>query len=153
MRITLREIENTIREFAAIINAPKEFIPTFGSSNQTGLPHIEIHEGQYIIIVCENGVELTRESFEDPDALVFKVLEDISFSMACDLVYKDTSDQNFRERFLAIQQNFLSKINRYAKYKENEKLQQDTITTKKTRALSEYRKKRLLKRKTHKTAS
>ena len=95
MLLTLPQVEGKIREFAAIIHAPEEFIPTFGFSNETGLPHIEIDDRFYSLIVSENGVELTRETFDDPDELLFKVLHDISFSMACDRVFEDTNYQSF----------------------------------------------------------
>lgn len=127
MLLTLPQIEGKIREFADIINAPKEFIPTYGFSNQTGLSHIEINDGYYTLIVCENGVELSREIFDDPDELLFKVLHDISFSMACDRVFEDTNYQSFRERFFQAQKNIISKINLY--YMDKVKLKQDTLTT------------------------
>lgn len=143
MILTLRQIEGKIREYAAIINAPEEFIPTFGSSDQTGLPHIEIEGKHYALVVCENDEELSREKFNNSDELLFKVLHDISFSMACDLVFEDMNDQNFRERFLSAQKNILSKINRYSIDKE--KMKHDTLTTNDTGALSKSRKKMLLK--------
>ena len=148
MLLTLLQIEGRIRELAAIIYAPEEFIPTFGCSNQTGLPHIEISDGQYTVIVCENGVELSRESYDAPDELLNKVLHDISLSMASDLVYEDTNDQNFRERFLEAQKNILSKINRYPI--DTEKMEQDTLTKKNTSALNESRKNILIQSKTKK---
>jgi len=143
MILTLPQIEGKIREFAAIIYAPEEFMPTFGSSNQTGLPHIEINNGHYTFIVCEKDVELSRETFDTADALVFKVLEEISFSMACDRVFKDTSDQNFSERFLTTQKNIFSKIHVY--YSDKVAHEQETVSTENNRALSESRKRILLK--------
>jgi len=148
MLLTLLQIEDEIRELATIINAPEEFIPTIGSSNQSGLAHIEINDGQYTIIVCEDEEELSRESFDNPDELLNKVLHDISFSMACELVSEDTNDRNFRERFLSAQKNILSKIDRYAV--DTKKIEQDTLTTKDTNALNESRKNTLLKSNIHK---
>ncbi|GEM_PF-6631694 len=143
MTLTLPQIEGKIREFTAIMYAPEEFIPTLGSSNQTGLPHIEIHGGQYMLMVCENGAELSREAFDNVDALILKVLEDISFSMACDQVFQDTSDHGYRERFVSIQKNILSRINRY--HNEKVKNKQETLSTDDNSALSESRKNMLLK--------
>ena len=143
MLLTLFQVERKIREFAAIINAPEEFIPTFGTSNQSGLPHIEIDDGQYMLIVNESGEELSRESFDDPDELLFNVLHDISFSMASDLVLEDTNNQSYKERFFQAQKNIISKINMF--YTDKTKLKEDTITTEDTKALSESRKNILLK--------
>ena len=145
MLLTLPQVEGKIREFAAIIYAPEEFIPTFGSSNQTGLPHIEIDDRFYSLIVCENGKELTRETFDDPDELLFKVLHDISFSMACDRVFENTNYQSFRERFFQAQKNIISKI--ALEYMDKVKMKQKKLSTQDNKALSESRKKTLLKSK------
>jgi len=150
MLLTLPQIEGKIREFAAIIYAPEEFIPTFGFSNQTGLSHIEIHSRHYALIVCENGEEVSRETFDDPDELLFKVLHDISFSMACDRVFEDTNFQSFKERFFQAQKNIISKINLF--YMDKVKLKQDTLSPENNSTLSESRKKVLLNSKTHKTS-
>ena len=151
MLLTLPQIEGKIREFAEIIFAPEEFIPTFGTSNQSGLPHIEIEDGCYKFVVCENGEELVREAFNDPDELLFKVLHDISFSMACDDVLEDADNQSFKERFFETQKNIISKINLF--YIEKVKQRQDTITTEDTKELSDTRKKVLLKNKNSKKSS
>ncbi len=143
MLLTLLQIEGEIREIATIIHAPEEFIPTFGFSNETGLPHIEINDGHYTLIVYENGVELSRELFDDPDELLLKVLHDISFSMACDVVFEDTNDKNFRERFLDAQKNIISKI--YLYHSDKVKRKQETLITENNIALSESRKNILVK--------
>ena len=148
MLLTLLQIEGKIREFASIINAPEEFIPTFGSSNQTGLPHIEIKRKHYALVVSENDVELSRETFDNADELVFKVLQDISFSMACDLVSEDTNDQNFRERFLEAQKNIISKI--YSYQSDEIEHNQEIASTENNSALSESRKNILIQSKTKK---
>jgi len=150
MLLTLPQIEGKIRELAAIIDAPEEFIPTFGFSNQTGLLHIEIDSKHYALIVCENGKELSRETFDNADELVFKVLKDISFSMACDRVFEDTNDQNIRERFLQIQKNILSKI--YIYHSDTIKRKQEIVSTQNNKALSESRKNILAKSNSNKTS-
>ena len=151
MLLTLPQIEGKIREYAAIIDAPEEFIPTFGSSNQSGLPHIEIHDGRYLFIVCQKGDELSRESFDNTDELVFKVLQDISYSMASDLDYEGTDTQNFRELFLDAQNNLMSKIYEY--YSDEVKRKKKTLITEDNTALSASRKKILLKNNNKKKAS
>lgn len=151
MLLTLPQIESKIREFADIIFAPDEFIPTFGTSNQSGLPHIEIEDGCYKFVVCENGEELVREAFHDPDELLFKVLHDISFSMACDGVLEEAGNQGFKEQFFQSQKNIISKINLF--YIEKIKQRQDTITPVDTKELSDTRKKVLLKNNVSKKSS
>ena len=143
MILTLPQIEGKIRELTTIISAPEEFIPTFGSSNQSGLSHIEIDDGCYSLIVSEKSVELSRETFDNADELVFKVLQDISYSMACDLVFEGTDDQSFRERFLAAQKHLMSKID--LNYSDTIKPKQEIVSTENNSALSESRKNILLK--------
>lgn len=143
MILKLPQIEGKIRELTAIIHAPEDFIPTFGFSNETGLPHIEIQDGHYLLIVSEKGVELLREIFDNADELIFKVVQDISFSMATDLVFQDTYDQNFRDRYLNSQKNIMSKLDLYNT--EHVKLKQDTLSTDNNSALNESRKNILLK--------
>jgi hypothetical protein len=145
MLLTLPEIEDKIRELAAIIDAPEEFIPTFGSSNQSGLSHIEIQDGRYALIVSEKGDELTRETFENIDSLVFKVFQDISYSMACDLDVEGTNNQSFRERFLDAQESIMAKI--YAYYRDTIIPKKEIVNTEDNTALSESRKKILTKSK------
>ena len=148
MLLTLLQIEDKIREFTDFIEAPEEFIPTFGMSVQDGLSHIEIQDGHYLLIVCEDEVELSIEIFDDPDELLFKVLHDISFSMACDSVFDITKYDSFKERFFQAQKNIITKINLF--YMEKVKQQQDTLTKEDTKALSDTRKKILLKSKNSK---
>jgi len=111
MLLTLTQIEGKVREFTTIINAPEEYIPTFGYSNQTGLPHIEIKEGYYTMLVCENGIEVSKEIMHDPDELLFRILHDITFSMACDRVYEYSNYKSFKGRLFQAQKNIISKIN------------------------------------------
>tara|TARA_R110002073_G_scaffold4213_3_gene28037 strand:+ start:14739 stop:15134 length:396 start_codon:yes stop_codon:yes gene_type:complete len=128
MLFTLPQIEGKIREFTGIMYAPDEFIPTFGYTTQTGLPHIDIEKGHYLLIVCERGVELSRERFKDPDALLFKVLHDISFSMAFDSIAEDANYQNYKTRLLQTQKNIISKVNGYFVATEKQS-QHDSLTT------------------------
>jgi len=63
MQLTLPQIEGKVREFTQIINAPEEFIPTFGYSKESGLPHVEIVNDTYCLIVSEGYIEITKKLF------------------------------------------------------------------------------------------
>ena len=149
MLLTLPQIEGKIREFTNIIYTPEEFIPTFGSSKQTGLAHIEIGSSHYNLIVCEDGKELSREAFYDADKLVLQVLEDISFSMACDRVFQDTNFVSFKERFLKVQGNIMAKI----KFHNERTSKQDQVGTEDSSMLAAERRNILLKSQQNKTTS
>lgn len=125
MQLTLLQIEGKVREFAAIINAPEEFIPTFGYSKETGLPHIEVDNESYALKVSENGTQILEKSTQDPDELLFMIMHTITMSMACERMTNDTNYQSFRMRLFQAQKNIISKIN--LSYMSKIKVKQDTM--------------------------
>lgn len=58
--LTLEQLENKISDLAQLIEADKNYLPTFGQSEQTGRPHIEIIGNDYYFVVCERGEEYLR---------------------------------------------------------------------------------------------
>lgn len=55
------KIENRVTDLAKLIGAPKHILPTFGFSEQSGLPHIETMGDIYHYVVCERGSEFERK--------------------------------------------------------------------------------------------
>ena len=111
MELTLPQIEGKVREFTHIIHAPEDLIPTFGFSNESGLPHIEINSDTYCLVVSENGKQISKKSTKDPDELLFMIMHTITLSMACERIFNDTNYQNLRKRLFQTQKNIISKIN------------------------------------------
>ena len=111
MELTLSQIEGKVREFTHIIHAPEDLIPTFGFSNESGLPHIEIYNDTYCLVVSENGKQISKKSTKDPDELLFMIMHTITLSMACERIFNDTNYQNLRMRLFQTQKNIISKIN------------------------------------------
>ena len=111
MELTLPQIEGKVREFTHIIHAPEDLIPTFGFSNESGLPHIEINSDTYCLVVSENGKQISKKSTKDPDELLFMIMHTITLSMACERIFNDTNYQNLRMRLFQTQKNIISKIN------------------------------------------
>ncbi len=111
MELTLPQIEGKVREFAYIINAPEDLIPTFGYSKESGLPHIEIYNETYYLLVSENGNQLSKKSTTDPDELLFMIMHTVSMSMACERMALQIGNESFRLRFFQAQKNIMSKIN------------------------------------------
>jgi len=127
MELTLPQIEGKVREFALIIYAPEDLIPTFGYSKQSGLPHVEISNKKYHLVVSENGKQISKESTNDPDELLFMIIHTISFSMACERIGSNTNCENFRMRLFQAQKNIISKIN--PSYMYRIKLKHDRMKT------------------------
>ena len=125
MQLTLQQIEGKVREFAHIINAPQDFIPTFGYSNESGLPHIEIQNDTYYLVVSENGQQVSKKNTKDPDELLFMIIDTITLSMACERMKSDTNYESLIMRLFQAQKNIISKIN--LSYMRKTKLKHDTM--------------------------
>jgi hypothetical protein len=69
---------------ASTIGAPASYLPTFGHSEDFARPHIEYDGVQFHFVVVERGREIERVSSPDPDVILYKVFEAVTFSMAGD---------------------------------------------------------------------
>jgi hypothetical protein len=125
MQLTLPQIEVKVREFTDIINAPEDLIPTFGYSKESGLPHVEIYDDTYHLVVSEGGKQVSKKSTKDPDELLFMLMHTITLSMACERIFIDTNYQSLRLRLFQVQKNIISKIN--LSYTNKIKIKQDTM--------------------------
>ncbi len=121
MKLTLPQIEGKVREFAQIMHAPQDLIPTFGYSIESGLPHVEISNQKYHLVVSENGQQISRESTEDPDELLFLIMHSISLSMACEHMESHSHYESLRMRLFQAQKNIISKINLSYMYRIKQK--------------------------------
>lgn len=104
-------VESRVKDLAKLIGAPKHLLPTFGFSEQSGLPHIEITGDIYHFVVCERGSEFNRKTTKDLKELLFWIFDSVTFSMACDLELKNRrNDEDFRIQLFQIQEDLISKI-------------------------------------------
>ena len=55
---------------ASVINAPANLLPTIGTSDGTGRPHIEIGKGSFEYVVAERGNDVRRMTFLSKDDLL-----------------------------------------------------------------------------------
>ena len=67
---TLSGLRKLVQELSRKIGAPKHSIPTFGKSEHSGLPHIEINGLEYHFVVCERGSEHSRKTTIDKNRIV-----------------------------------------------------------------------------------
>ena len=79
----LRYIEEQVRRIARGICVPAHALPTFGSSEQSGRPHLEVSGDELHYVVCERGSEFERLSTRTLDELLYRVFRDATFDMAC----------------------------------------------------------------------
>lgn len=75
-------IEARVSELARVIDAPDHVLPTFGYSEETGRPHIEVNGAAFHHVVVERGREYGRFSTTSLDDLLYRVFRDVTFSMA-----------------------------------------------------------------------
>lgn len=80
--LTLSEIEITVNELAQKIGAPQNILPTYGYSEQTARPHVEVSPRAYYYVVAQNGQEVSRFATRDIDQLLYKIFVDMTFGLA-----------------------------------------------------------------------
>jgi len=80
--LTLAEIEVKVNELAEIINAPQNILPTYGYSEQTGRPHVEVSPRAYHYVVAQSGQEVNRYAERDIDQLLYKIFAEVTFELS-----------------------------------------------------------------------
>lgn len=127
---TLSELKKQVEELSRTIGAPKQSIPTFGNSEHSGLPHIEINGLEYHLVVCERGSEYSRKTTIDKTELLFWVFDGITFSMACTKELDNRrQNEDFRIQLFQIQEDLIAKIS--IVYSERLKLKHDKLLNRK----------------------
>jgi len=67
----LETIRKKIKDLAQKVNAPKDSLPTFGSTRDFGYPHIEVDKNGYHYVVVKRGKEYERNTTQDLDELFY----------------------------------------------------------------------------------
>lgn len=78
----LAEIEVKVNELAVKINAPSNVLPTFGHSQHTGRPHVEVDARGYHYIIAERGQEFDRHTTSDLDELLYRIFANLTFELS-----------------------------------------------------------------------
>jgi hypothetical protein len=81
---TLEAVETAVRNLANKINSKKDFLPTYGRSEQSGRPHIEIIGCVYQYVMAERGKEFRRKKTTEIQELLYWIFRSVTFNMACD---------------------------------------------------------------------
>jgi hypothetical protein len=82
MMLKLYEIEIKVNELAQKIGAPQNILPTYGYSEQTARPHVEVSAWAYYYVVAQSGQEVSRYATIDVDQLLYKIFVDVTFALA-----------------------------------------------------------------------
>jgi hypothetical protein len=101
--LSLEEIESEITRLARRIGASDDVLPTFGFSEQSGRPHIEVDESGYQYVVTERGQEFERLTTHDLDELLYHVFQDVTSTLALDYELKHRVERRDGRR-IAFQQ-------------------------------------------------
>jgi hypothetical protein len=79
--ITLKELKLQVEELARRIDAPTEFLPTFGMSNHDGTPNIEIERDTYYYMAYDRDVVTINRQTTRLPRLLYWIFENITFQM------------------------------------------------------------------------
>jgi hypothetical protein len=111
MTLPLTEIKSRVKKLAEVIAAPADTFPTFGHSEQSGRPHIEVDSTAYHYIVAERGQELERQTTSDMDELLYQIIQWITFELAIkyELDHR-IHGQDVRRILFERQENLLSRL-------------------------------------------
>ncbi len=106
----LASIERQVRKLAEKIGAPTSYLPTFGQSEHSGKPHVEVGDA-YFFVVCERGTEFERRRTDDRDELLFWVFSSVTFSMASDWEVRNRCQgEDSRRQLFAKQEELLAAL-------------------------------------------
>ena len=78
----LDQIKKETERLARLIDAGESLLPTYGYSDGTGKPHVEIDSSGYHYVQTERGQEFDRWTTLDFDELLYAIFRTVSFEMA-----------------------------------------------------------------------
>lgn len=109
-RLDLPAIKEIIDALARIMSAPGDILPTYGVSEQSGRPHVEV--GQvYHYVVAERGSELSRRYTADLDLFLYWIFADASSQLAGSYELQNrVADEDTRRRRFAKQVELMGTI-------------------------------------------
>jgi hypothetical protein len=80
--LTLADIQSTVNDLAAQLNAPANLLPTYGRTDDGARPHIEVEGGRYHFIIVERGEELERYTTGDFGQLLRRIFSSVTSPMS-----------------------------------------------------------------------
>ena len=106
--VTIDSIKRAVDKLSKKIGASAYLLPTYGTSEQTGRPHIEVHGDDYHFVVVERGAEIERRITHDVYDLLYWIFASIAFSLATDYEVKHrVLGKDFRRLLFCKQEEIL----------------------------------------------
>jgi hypothetical protein len=82
---TLTEIKSEVDSRAAMIGVSgHRSLPTYGQTEDSARPHIEVDSLGYHFVVVERGHEFSRITTRDLDELLYHIFQTLTFTLAFD---------------------------------------------------------------------
>lgn len=99
-RLNLPALQTVVEALADKIGAPSHSLPSYGISDQTGRPHIEISQ-VYHYVVAERGSEHSQAVTAELDLLLYWVFKDVTSLVAgeYELEHRRAAEDGRRLRF------------------------------------------------------
>lgn len=80
--LTLDQVKEEVSSRAHLIGAHSYDLPTFGITEGSGRPHVEVGLDSYHFVVSERGIEYERISSKDIDVILYRIFQSVTFEIA-----------------------------------------------------------------------
>ena len=112
MKHSIAKLRSKFSDCIARIKAPAEIAVFRESPSHDGSPHIEYEGSDLCYVVTERGTEHERRRTKNPDEILFWLLSDVTFEMACVFELKHRrQDEDFRRQLFAKHLDLLGALN------------------------------------------
>lgn len=120
--LDLSEIKQRVDALAAKIDAPEQYLPTYGWSDGMATPHIEV-DYSYNWVVSERGREYERRRTRDINELLYWVFSAVASSMALrDKKRVRNPHEDWRRCWFAAQLDILGRLSPTWRLREQERI-------------------------------
>lgn len=123
--ITLEDIKKEVEHLASKINAPVNYLPTYGYSRDSAYPHIEVHDAGFMhFVIVERGNDLYRKITDKLDELLYWIFDVVTSCMASDFEEENrTENKDGRRIRFKRQLDLFGILNESWKQKKSEEFQ------------------------------
>ena len=110
--LTIDDIAAEVARRAACIGLNgRDGFPAYGAPEDDACPFIEVNAAGYHLAVIERGLETSRFSTMDPEALYYRVFADVTFGMGAAHEFRNRQpEQDCRRQIFARQLELLERI-------------------------------------------
>jgi hypothetical protein len=122
----LLEVKSIIEGLAEKIGASPNMLPTYGYSEETARPEIQLDSRGYHFVVSERGHETERHITFDLDEILYEVFDGVTFALACTYELNHRVEgQDFRRILFTYQEDLMAQLS--PAWAERNKLERDKV--------------------------